>query len=500
MDLFDKTYTKTNEYGEVIGISHPIVTVVGLPHVKADEMVVFDNNELGQVQSIREDVTTILLFSIDPAKVGQKVTRLDEVLQVKVRQNLLGNVVDAMGTVIGVIDSTNTNASKGEYVDELVVDTQPPSMDRRLTVRNQFVTGVSLADVLIPSGSGQTELVVGDKKTGKTSFLLSVLKQHVNRGGIVVYVLVGANISEIKIIQDFLQKNALSERAVLVFSSTNSPHGHILISPYTGMAFAEYFKKQGFDVMLILDNLSTHAMYYREVSILSNKFPGRDSYPGDIFYLHARLLERAGIIGTDPTEKGSVTCFPVAQTVQGDLTDYIVSNLISITDGHLYFDQAEFVKGRRPAINIALSVTRLGRQTQSVLLQDINRTISSFLTTKYEKSLQLSHFGSEVSDILKKDLELGNTMYEIFNQDTGIVYSLEPMVAFLAMVWAEIFKKDSLEKIIWYRNNFVDIYEHDQKVKTEIDELVKADTFDGLIGKVTEHATRLQELCKTKIQ
>ena len=225
MDLFDKTYTKTNEYGEVIGISHPIVTVVGLPHVKADEMVVFDNNELGQVQSIREDVTTILLFSIDPAKVGQKVTRLDEVLQVKVRQNLLGNVVDAMGTVIGVIDSTNTNASKGEYVDELVVDTQPPSMDRRLTVRNQFVTGVSLADVLIPIGSGQTELVVGDKKTGKTSFLLSVLKQHVNRGGIVVYVLVGANISEIKIIQDFLQKNALSERAVLVFSSNQDPSG-----------------------------------------------------------------------------------------------------------------------------------------------------------------------------------------------------------------------------------------------------------------------------------
>ncbi len=499
MSLYSDKFIQIAEYGEVTEVVHPIVSVSGLPHIKSNEMVVFDNDEIGQVQSIKKELTNILVFSKHPLKVGQRVTRLDDVFRLKLNQDILGNVINATGQIVNTLTTNNkAGLDTNTEAKTFQIDNHSPSMDLRLATKSQFITGVSLVDFLIPIGYGQRELVVGDRKTGKTSFLLTLLKNHIQNNGVVVYVSIGSNISETKNIQDFIIKNNLGKNTVMVSTTSDSSHADILLSPFTGMTIAEFFKDMGNNVLLILDNLSTHAMYYREISILSRRFPGRDSYPGDIFYLHARLLERAGSFKTKNDIKSSITCFPVAQTVENDLSDFIVSNLISITDGHILFDTSEFGKGRRPAINIALSVTRLGRQTQSLLLQDLNRQLSSFLTSKYEKSLQLSHFGSELTDEIQQDLEVGNDMYGFFNQGMGVIVPIQPALLFTAMVWLDMFKGESLTKIVVYRDIFVRSYINDEKVSQLVNKTVDINSFKQLLVSAIGEKERLLELCKAK--
>jgi len=500
MSLYQDSLSKTNEYGEVVSVLHPIVNIVGLPTVKNREVLVFENGKVGQVKSIKKDNISVLLFSTTPVNVGQKVTRLNILPSIEIKDDLLGKVVDGLGNIVGPI-SDNMDSEKANKTSKAVdlLDKLPPGMDTRVDVKQQFITGVSIVDLLVPVGLGQRELVVGDRKTGKTSFLLTILKNHVIKTkGVVVYVTIGSNISDIKNIQNFIKKHKLEKNVVIVSTTSNSPHGNIILSPYTGMTIAEYYKKMGKDVVIVLDDLSTHAMYYREVSILSRRFPGRDSYPGDIFYLHARLLERAGNYTTKESKKGSITCFPVAQTTQNDLSDYIVSNLISITDGHLLFDPIEFGKGRRPAINISLSVTRLGRQTQTILLQDISRQLSSFLTTKYEKSLQLSHFGSELTEEVQRDLEIGNRLYDFFNQDIGTVVLLNPSIVFLSMIWLNIFKKESRTKLLVYRSIFIKSYINNPNTATFIDSVTNAKSFKQVLIKVMGEKNKLIQICKAK--
>lgn len=499
MGLYNEKFLEIGEYGDVVEVTHPIVTVSGLPNVKSNEIVVFDNDEIGQVQSIRKDLTNILIFSTKPAKVGQKVTRLDDIFKLKLTQALLGKVIDPTGQILDTLTEKDKSTESKIFKDvALQVDKLAPSMDLRLSTKTQFITGVSLIDLLIPIGLGQRELIIGDRKTGKSTLLLTILKNHVQNDGIVVYVTIGANVSETKSIQNFIQTHKLGEKVVLVSSTSVSPHAHVLLSAFTGMTVAEYYKEQGRNVVIILDSLSTHAMYYREISILSRRFPGRDSYPGDIFYLHARLLERAGSFKSDTDSKGSITCFPVAQTIQNDLSDYIVSNLISITDGHILLDTNELSKGRRPAINVALSVTRLGRQTQSILFQDINRQLSSFLTSKYEKSVQLSHFGSELTDQVQRDLEVGNDLYGFFSQDIGVVVPIPVTLVFISMVWLDMFRGEFLTKIVVYRDILINSYKNDEKTRQLIDRLINAKDFKQILVNVISEKDQLLKICKAK--
>jgi len=497
MSLYSDSFEKIKEYGEVVEVMHPIIVVVGLPNIKSDEVVIFENGEQGKVQSISKDSISILLFSQNQVVVGQKVTRLDLMMQLRVKNGgVLGKIVDGLGKVVGNMDQNSEN--KDEEFSSRQIDIHPPSMDQRVPTQGQFLTGVSIIDTLIPIGVGQRELVVGDRKTGKTSFLLTIMKNHVENGGVVVYVNIGSNISDTKKIEGFIKQHKLQNKVTLVSTSSSSAHGFILVAPFTGMTIAEHYKSAGENVVIILDDLSTHAMYYREVSILSRRFPGRDSYPGDIFYLHARLLERAGSFSYKGSEKGSITCFPVALTMQNDLSDYIVSNLISITDGHILFDPNEFVKGRRPAINIALSVTRLGRQTQNTLLQDINRQLSSFLTSKYEKSVQLSHFGSELTDDVKRNLEIGNDLYGYFNQNIDTIVPIGPSIVFLSMVWLDIFRGEDITKIMVFRDIFVKAYLKDDKVRQFVDKNTKVKDFKSLLVSIMGEKEFLVASCKIK--
>jgi len=236
------------------------------------------------------------------------------------------------------------------------------------------------------------------------------------------------------------------------------------------------------------------------VSLLQRSFPGRDSYPGDIFYLHARLLERAGSFEVVPGQLGSITCMPVAQTTQNDLTDYIVSNLIGITDGHILFDLEQFSRGRRPAISIGLSVTRLGRQTQSPLLREMNRKLSAFLSSNYEKSMQLSHFGSELSEKVQNDLEIGSNLYSSFNQDVIDSVPLPVMIIFATMSWLNFFHTDNSINIVVYRKHLVESFNQKQETKEFLEKLIDVNNFQELQIAVDKNKLKLLELCKKQVR
>ena len=235
-------------------------------------------------------------------------------------------------------------------------------------------TGMTLVDLMIPLGRGQRELVLGDRKTGKTQFLLQAALAQASVGTVCVYACIGKKKAEILRVKEFFAKEGILDKTVIVASSSQDSTGEIFTCPYTAMAVAEFFRDRGQDTLVLLDDMTTHAKFYREMSLLLRKFPGRDSYPGDIFHIHSKLLERSGnfVIKKDGNEMDvAITCLPAAETIQGDLTGYIQTNLMSMTDGHIYFDNELFFKGRRPAINPFISVTRVGYQTQTSLRKEM---------------------------------------------------------------------------------------------------------------------------------
>jgi len=245
---------------------------------------------------------------------------------------------------------------------------------------------------------------------------------------------------------------------------------------------AEYFREQGNDVVVIFDDLSTHAKFYREISLIAKRFPGRESFPGDIFYKHAKLLERGGHFVTKGDKENSITCLPLAETIQGNLTDFIVSNLISITDGHILFDSETFNKGRRPAVNIFLSVTRVGKQTQSRLSRSINQEIMSFLI-RYEKALEFSHFGAELSEEVKKTIAKGNKIYSLFEQSYQEVIPLEIQEIGVGLVWSGLFDEVTTGEVDDKRRVLVTKYE-EKEFKNLVQKALTVETLKELTNNI----------------
>lgn len=259
------------------------------------------------------------------------------------------------------------------------------------------------------------------------------------------------------------------------------------------MTVAEYFRDQGEDVVVVLDDLSTHAKFYREISLLARRFPGRDSYPGDIFYTHARLLERAGNFVHKEKGEVAITCLPVAETVEGDFTGYIVTNLMGITDGHIYFDSNVYYQGRRPAINAALSVTRVGKQTQTKMKRDINRELTSFLAL-YEKMQNFSHFGAELTASVKDILKTGDSIYKFFDQSRELIVKEEVQLMLFALLWAKIIDEPTEEGYSKLKTNLTKAYEKEQ-VKTLFKTVLEQPSFNSVLAKVIQNREQLVALC-----
>ncbi len=449
----------TGELGLTDSVVHSIVYASGLPGLKSNELVIFENGQLGKVISLSKDQAEILLLSASDVKVGDKIARTGRFLSLTLSDNILGTIIDPLGT------SLNGPLAKGAVQRE--IDIAPVAISQREIIKEPLETGVALVDLVIPLGKGQRELIIGDRKTGKTQFFIKTILNQAKAGNICIYAAIGKKIIEIKQMLEAIKKKGIQKNTIVVASSASDSPGLIFITPYTAMTIAEYFRDKGLDVVVILDDLTNHAIYYRQISLLARRFPGRNSYPGDIFYTHSKLLERAGKF-----KKGSITALPVAESIMGDFSGYIQTNLMSMTDGHIFFDTELANLGRRPAINPFLSVTRVGQQAQSPLVRDLSRQLSSFLTN-LERLRSFLHFGAELSEEVRQKLALGDRILNFFDQPVDVM-PLNVSILIIALLWIGFWKDQAPSSMR-------------TKIKDMVEEYIKAGAFkkniDGLIAK-----------------
>ncbi len=484
MKKFNDYLNETGEIGYVKKVINIIVYANGLPSVKPGEVVIFENGETGKVMSMNQEDVEIMTFSSIPIKVCIKVARAGFPIQIPVGKELLGKLIDPFGIPLDKqINITRPKASRP-------VEVLPPGIMTRKTIKKQLDTGVGIVDLMVPIGVGQRELVIGDKKTGKTNFLLQTAVSAARSGNICIYAAIGKKKIDIKKIEDYFIKNKVMDRVVIIASTSQDPAGMIFMTPYSAMTLAEYFRDQKQNSVLILDDLSTHAKFHREIYLLANKFPGRNSYPGDIFYVHARLLERAGNFIVNDSEV-AITCMPVVESSQGDLSGYIQTNIMAMTDGHIYFDSNLFSEGRRPAVNPFLSVTRVGKQTQSASKKSINREVLSFLTL-FEKLRNFSHFGAELTDSVKVTLQTGTKIMALFDQDPNLIIPSNIQAIYLTLIWGGSIKSSDIKVINQYKLKILSTYEKNPVYKKNIDNLVStAKNFDELLRTVQNNLKQI---------
>ncbi len=487
MKTFKEYIDEVGEIGFVTGVMDVIAYIDGLPSAAIHELVLFESGELGRVMAVKPKKVEILILSSNPIKVGTRVARTHEFIEIPVGESLLGKVIDCFG------NSIDHEQVYEKPTETRAIETLPTGISTRKTITKSFYTGVTVVDLLAPLGRGQRELVIGDRKTGKTSFLLHSVISAVEQGNICIYAAIGKKKLDIKRIEEFFKANKVLDKVIIVASSPEDPPGEIFITPYSAMTIAEYFKDQGIDTLLILDDLSTHAKFYREISLLARRFPGRNSYPGDMFYVHSRLLERAGNFAGKNGDV-AITCLPVVETLEGDLSGYIQTNIMSMTDGHIYFDHNLFTQGRRPAVNPFLSVTRVGRQTQTNVKRNTSRELLAFLTL-YEKMLAYSHFGAELTESAKVTIDTGKKILSLFDQDIRVTIPNSVQMILFCLIWGQIFTDAQIEKLTDIKVQMTNYYNKDAKYREFVDKMIEeAKTLNELLNKVRNASSQLMTI------
>lgn len=473
---FEENYIRIGEEGVVQEVIHSIAYINGLPGARPHELVIFQEGGFGQVLGLKKDIVEAIIFSDNELRCGDKATRTGTGFEILVGQGLLGHSVNSLGLPLD-----RTKKISGE-LEKRSIELKPADIQFRHRIRNPLQTGVVIVDMMLPLGRGQRELIIGDRKTGKTDFLLKTLLTQAKNETVCIYAAIGKKRQDIKKVEDYLRKNKVIHNCIIVASSPQDPSGVIHLTPYSAMTIAEFFRDQGRDVLVVLDDLSTHAKFYREISLLGKRFPGRNSYPGDMFFTHARLLERAGCFAVANGKTASITCLPVVETTQGDLSGYIQTNIMSMTDGHIYFDSDLFSKGRRPAINPFLSVTRVGHQTQSSLGRDVNRELTAFLTL-YDKMQTFIHFGAELNDNIKKILSTGEKILFFFNQAVSETISSNIQIYLFGLLWLGIWEDYSVDEIEKAIKKIADKYESKKDFKQGVDKLIERNkTFNDFLN------------------
>ena len=440
MKTFDDYLKEVGEVGHIQSVVHSIVYVSGLPGAKPKEMVIASGGQRGIVQSLLPEAVEVLMLDTHNLVNNLAVTRTNETFKIPVSPGLLGRVVDPFCQPID---------GAGPIVGEKalrIIEPAAPGIISRVRVATPLETGVSIVDLLVPLGYGQRELVIGDKKIGKTTFLMQTIASQSAKGVICVYVSIGKRQSDIKNVENYLRAANVLGNTCLVAASSANPATMIYLAPFSALAIAEFFRDSGRSVLIVFDDLTNHAKFYREISLLSKRTPGRASYPGDIFHLHAALLERAGNIKIASGQIVSITALPVAETLEGDLTGYIQTNLMAITDGHIFFDIDEFRKGKRPAINPSLSVSRVGNQTKTPLERTLAQMVRDALT-KYQKDLEIARFGVELPETTRAEIGLGEKIEAIFNQDSETLIPRPLALILLGLLFAGFWKDKEASQV-----------------------------------------------------
>ena len=421
-----KSQFEMEETGTVVLVGDGIATVYGLRNCMASELLEFDDGSFGMAQNLEEETVAVAILSDNcNVKEGSSVKRTGRVLSVPVGENLLGRVVNALGQPID---------GKGpvEYSETRPIEAEAPGIIERKSVSVPLQTGIKAIDSMIPIGRGQRELLIGDRQTGKTEIAIDTIINQKNQNVICIYVAIGQkNTSVVKLVQD-LQREGAMEYTIVVSASASETASLQYIAPYSGCAMAEYFREQGKDVLIIYDDLSKHAVAYRALSLLIRRPPGREAYPGDVFYLHSRLLERAACVA-DEYGGGSITALPIIETQAGDVSAYIPTNVISITDGQIFLETELFHSGIMPAINPGISVSRVGGSAQLKAMKKVSGELK-LLYSQYRELQSFAQFGSDLDADTKARLALGERIVEVLKQKRNSPVSAGCQVAIIYAV------------------------------------------------------------------
>ena len=400
--------TGEQEVGSVIWVGDGIATIYGIEHAMYGEIVIFENGVRGMVQDIKRDQIGCIILGKDTGiKEGTKVTRTKKKAGVPVGNAYLGRIVNALGAPID---------GKGEIPadDYRPIEQEAPGIVDRQSVKQPLETGILAIDAMFPIGRGQRELIIGDRQTGKTSIAVDTILNQKGKDVICIYVAIGQKASTVAKLVNTLTKNDAMDYSIILSSTASESASLQYIAPYAGTAMAEYFMHQGKDVLIVYDDLSKHAVAYRALSLLLERSPGREAYPGDVFYLHSRLLERASRL-SDDLGGGSLTALPIIETQAGDVSAYIPTNVISITDGQIYLETEMFNSGFRPAINAGLSVSRVGGAAQIKAIKKIAAPIRVELA-QYRELASFAQFGSELDAATTEQLAQGERIREVLKQ------------------------------------------------------------------------------------
>ena len=416
------------EVGQVVSVGDGVACVYGLDKVKAGEMVEFPGGIKGMALNLETDNVGVVIFGDDrDIKEGDTVRQTGEIVAVPVGRGLLGRVVDALGNPIdgkGPIKSTETKR----------VDVKAPGIIARKSVHEPMQTGIKALDALVPVGRGQRELIIGDRQTGKTAIAIDTIlnQKEINKGTdekkklYCVYVAVGQKRSTVAQLVKTLEDNGAMEYSIVVAATASEPAPLQYLAPYTGCTMAEYFRDNGMHALIVYDDLSKQAVAYRQMSLLLRRPPGREAYPGDVFYLHSRLLERACKLN-DELGNGSITALPVIETQAGDVSAYIPTNVISITDGQIFLETGLFYKGVRPAISVGLSVSRVGSAAQTKAMKQVAGTIKLDLA-QFREMEAFAQFASDLDASTQKLLARGTRLTELLKQPQYSPLAMEEQV------------------------------------------------------------------------
>ncbi len=442
---------KDKEIGVVTYVADGIVAVDGIDHACYGEIVIFDCGVKGMVQDIRRDDIGVILFGKETEIFeGSRVVRTGKIAGMPVGEGFLGRIVDALGNPIdghGEIDAAGYRP----------LENPAPSVVDRESVNVPMETGILAIDSMFPIGRGQRELIIGDRQTGKTSIAMDTILNQKGKGVICIYVAIGQKASTVAQLVNTLKKKGAMDYTIVVSATASDPAPLQYIAPYSGAALAEYFMYNGKDVLIVYDDLSKHAVAYRAISLLLERSPGREAYPGDVFYLHSRLLERSARI-TKEIGGGSITALPIIETQAGDVSAYIPTNVISITDGQIYLESELFNAGQRPAVNVGLSVSRVGGAAQNKAMKKAAGSIRIDLA-QYREMEVFTQFSSDLDDNTKKQLAHGSALMELLKQPTGSPLSMEQQVVILVCANAHVFSDIPADKIRGFKNELLKFFD-----------------------------------------
>ena len=433
-----------NETGTILMVGDGIARASGLVSCMAGELLEFEDGSFGMAQNLEENSVSIVLFGSDEKIAeGQTVKRTGKVVSVPVGEQMIGRVVNALGQPID---------GAGPIVTETFrpIESPAPGICERKSVHQPLQTGIKAIDSMIPIGRGQRELIIGDRQTGKTTLAVDTIINQKGQDVICIYVAIGQKRSTVASLVETLTKNGAMDYSIIVAATASEASPLQYIAPYAGCAMGEYFMNQGKDVLIIYDDLSKHAVAYRALSLLIRRPPGREAYPGDVFYLHSRLLERAAKLD-DEHGGGSLTALPVIETQAGDVSAYIPTNVISITDGQIFLETELFHSGVMPAVNPGISVSRVGGNAQIKAMKKVAGSLK-LLYSQYRELQSFAQFGSDLDADTKARLDQGARSVEVLKQNQNAPVPVEKQVAILYAVTKDILAKIEVEDVRDYES------------------------------------------------